>query len=136
MLRVCIGANDTRHVAATHMGDTAFFAIYDIGPDNESTFIEQRVNTAREMDHAGSQKMKLILGLLEDVEILVARQRSPNFVNIAKQTPYQPVVVKEEEILETLILLSENYDQLQELVERRKAGERFDTIPVFERHAE
>jgi len=128
-LRVCIGSNDGRHIAETHMGDTDFFVIYDICPGSESSFVEQRKNVAKELDHAKSDKMKIILDLLDDTQILVAQQRSPNFVKIATQTQYQPVIVKYEEILDVLVTLSGEYEKLWHLVERRQQGEHFEIIP-------
>ena len=133
-LRVCIGSSDGRYIAETHMGDTDFFVIYDIGPGSESSFVEQRKNVAKELDHAKSDKMKIILDLLDDTQILVAQQRSPNFVKIATRTQYQPVIVKCVEILDVLMALSGEYETLRQLVERRQQGERFDTIPEFAGH--
>jgi hypothetical protein len=86
---------------------------------------------AKELDHAKSDKMKIILDLLDDTQILVAQQRSPNFAKIAVQTRYQPVIVKYVEILDVLVALSDEYDTLLQLVERRQQGERFETIPEF-----
>lgn len=135
-LRVCVGSNDGRHIAETHMGDTDFFVIYDIYPGSESSFVEQRKNEAKDLDHAKSDKMKSILDLLSDTQILVAQQRSPNFVKIAAQTQYQPVIVKCVEILDVLVALSAEYETLRQLVERRQQGERFETIPEFAGHSQ
>ncbi len=128
-LRVCIGSNDGQDIAETHMGDTRFFVIYDIFPAKDHLLVEQRENIVRTLDHAKTDKMKAVLDLVSDAEILVARQRSPNFVRIAKQTKYQPVIVSATEITAVLSLLQDNFQSLSELVEQRQQGRFSETIP-------
>lgn len=128
-LRVCVGTNDGQNIASTHMGDTSFFHIYDITESGEFTFIEQRENVAKELDHAQSDKMKAILTLISDTQILVAQQRSPNFIKIAKQTKYQPVVVAATEIQAVLKSLFSEFDTLLSYVGKRELGEYFEIIP-------
>lgn len=130
-LRICIGSNDGESVAATHMGDTEFFCIYDLAEGDGSTFIEQRKNVAKDMEHAQSDKMKAIIALINDADVFVAQQKSPNFIKIAKQTRYQPVVVNVEAIPAILDLLQGEFEQIHPYVERRKNGETFETIPVI-----
>lgn len=128
-LRVCIGTNDGHDIASTHMGDTGFFHIYDINKTGEISFVEQRENVAKELDHAKSDKMKAILNLISDTQILVAQQRSPNFIKIARQTKYQPVVVAATGIQAVLESLFSEFDTLSSYVMRREQGECFDMIP-------
>ncbi len=129
-LRLCIGSNDGENVAKTHMGDTIVFYVYDLKDNGESEFIEKRTNVAREMEHDTKQKMQHILKIVMDCDVLVAGQKSPNFVNIANKTKYQPVVVNGEKIKDIFILLSSSYKEICTLVQRRQNGESFDTIPV------
>lgn len=130
-LRICIGSNDGENIATTHMGDTDCFLIYDLMEDAGSTFIGQRKNVAKEMDHAQSDKMKAIISLVDDTEIFIAQQESPNFIKIAKQTKYQPVVVKVEAIQDILTLLQGEFEKIYTYVERRRNGETFASIPVL-----
>jgi hypothetical protein len=81
------------------------------------------------MDHAQSDKMKSIIALLKDVDIFVAQQKSPNFIKIAKQTKYQPVVVDVENIPEIISLLQDEFDLIDSYVQRRRNGEFFEMIP-------
>jgi len=127
-IRLCIGSNDGNNVAKTHMGDTEYFCIYDLFENSESLFIEKRANTLRDMEHAKAEKMKGIIKIIKDSDVLIARQKSPNFVKIAKQTKYQPVVVKTEKIPDILMTLCEPFDEIYELITRRRNGELFDTI--------
>jgi len=128
-IRLCIGSNDGNNVAKTHMGDTEYFHIYDIFENQEYLFVEKRINTSKNMEHAKVEKMKGILKIVKDSDVLIARKKSPNFVRIAKQTKYQPVVVKTEKIPDVLIALCKSFDGIYELTTKRKSGELFDTIP-------
>ncbi|RLB73040.1 MAG: hypothetical protein DRH06_10900 [Deltaproteobacteria bacterium] len=127
--RICIGSNDGDIMAETHMGDTRTFYCYDLFDSTDSLFVDERVNHAIDMEHAQSDKMKSIVALLEDVDVFVAQQKSPNFIKIAKQTRYQPVVVFVEKISDILALLQSDFEKIYSLVERRRSGEFFDTIP-------
>ena len=127
-IRLCIGSNDGNTIAKTHMGDTEYFYIYDIFEDSEHSFVEKRTNTAKNMGHAKVEKMKGVLQIIKDSDILIARQKSPNFMKIAARTKYQPVVVKTEKIPDVLTTLCQSFDEIYERVTRRKNGELFDTI--------
>ena len=127
-IRLCIGSNDGNNIAKTHMGDTEYFYIYDIFENSEQLFIEKRVNTSINMGHVKVEKMKGVLKIIKDSDVLIAQQKSPNFVKIAKQTKYQPVVIKIEKIPDVLITLCKSFDEIYELTTKRKNGELFDTI--------
>ena len=128
-IRICIGSDDGHSIAKTHLGDTDKFYCYDLVDSSESLFVDARVNTAKNMDHAQSDKMKSIIELLEDVDVFVARQKSPNFIRIAKQTKYQPVVVDVESFSAIIALLHREFDLIESYVERRRNGEFFEMIP-------
>ncbi|MEE4254729.1 MAG: NifB/NifX family molybdenum-iron cluster-binding protein [Desulfuromusa sp.] len=128
-IRICIGSNDGETIAKTHMGDTESFYIYDLVATQGYALVEKRNNIAQDMEHDGADKMKAIIALVEDAEVFVARQKSPNFVKIAKQTRYQPIVVKVDNIQSVLSLLLDGFAQLDTYVKRRRAGETFDVIP-------
>lgn len=130
-LRICIGSNDGHKIAQTHMGDTEYFIIYDLTEGTQSVFIEQRNNAAKDLDHSQSDKMKQILNLVSDADILVAQQKSPNFVKIAQQTKYQPVIVKAESIVAVLELLKKHFEEIFILVEQRRKGDSVTSIPEF-----
>lgn len=130
-IRLCIGSNDGEIMANTHMGDTECFYIYDLFENGASSFIEKRINTAQKMEHAKITKMNNIIALLEDVAIFVAQQKSKNFMNIARTTKHQPVVVQSEKIPEILTILAQSFETLSGYITQRSAGECFDTIPVL-----
>jgi len=110
------------------MGDTEYFYIYDIFANSKHAFVEKRTNTAKNMGHAKVEKMKGVIKIIEDSDVLVARKKSPNFVRIARKTKYQPVVVKAEKISDVLTTLCKSFDEIYEQTTRRKNGEVFDTI--------
>ncbi len=133
-IRVCIGSNDNgQNIAKSHLGDTEAFYIYDIVENLGNEFAQKRINNAKDMGHAKEDKMRAIIGLLEDVDIFVAYQKSSNFKRIAKTTKYQPVVVKANKISDILLILNRSFQEIYSYVNRRKNGEYFDTIPVYDK---
>jgi UDP-N-acetylglucosamine enolpyruvyl transferase len=130
-IRICIGSDDGLTMAKTHLGDTKKFYCYDLIGCSASQFVGERVNSARNLDHAQVDKMQSIITLLKDVDIFVAQQKSPNFIKIARQTKYQPVVVDSESIPAIIALLQEQFEQLYAYVERRRNGEVFAEIPML-----
>ena len=130
-IRLCIGSNDGKNIAKTHMGDMDYFYIFDLFENSEHLFVEKRINTAKNMGHAKSDKMREIIKIVKDSDVLVARQKSPNFINIANKTKYQPVVVKVEKIPDILMILRKSFQEIYKYITRRKNGETFDTIPVL-----
>ena len=130
-IRICIGSNDKENIARSHLGDTEHFFIFDIFENDEIKVVDVRINEARELDHSASNKMKVILNIIKDTEILVAWQKSPNFLNIAKKTKYQPVVVKTEKINAVLNILQNSFILLKELADKRKRGDFSPEIPEF-----
>ena len=128
-VRICLGSNDGETIAQTHMGDTECFYLYDIEATQGQTFVEKRHNTAQDMGHNGADKMKAIIALVADADIFVAWQKSPNFIKLAKQTRYQPVVVKADTIQDALVLLQDNFAELHSYVTRRRNEESFEFIP-------
>jgi len=131
-IRVCIGSNDGINIARTHMGDTDCFYIYDLMEDSDNKFVQKRINSAKEMEHAKAEKMKEIIKLVQDADIFVAQQKSPNFINIASKTKYQPVVIKTEKISDILIVLGKAFPEIHNYVTRRQNGEVFNTIPELQ----
>ena len=130
-IRLCIGSNDGENIAKTHMGDTEYFFIYDLLENSEHVFVEKRANSAIDMGHAKAEKMKEIINIVKDSDVLIAGQKSPNFIRIAKKTKYQPIVVKAEKISDVLMILCKSFHDINEYTTRRKNGETFDTIPEF-----
>ncbi|MCD6161336.1 MAG: hypothetical protein J7K40_02860 [candidate division Zixibacteria bacterium] len=127
-IRLCIGSNDGKNIAKTHMGDTEYFYIYDIFENSDHLFVEKRVNAAKNMEHAKTEKMKEIIEIIKDSDILIARRKSPNFKNIANKTKYQPIVVKAEKISDILMILYNSFREIYKYITRRRNGELFDTI--------
>ena len=128
-IRLCIGTNDGKNIAKTHMGDTRYFYIYDLFENSEYEFIGDRINTVKNMDHAKPEKMKEIIKTVKDADIFVARLKSPNFIKIANKTKYQPVVVKEDNIIGSLIIIGRSFQELYDYIIRRRNGDIFDIIP-------
>ncbi len=131
-LRICIGSNDSENIARSHMGDTKNFHICEIDDASGIKMIETRENNAKDLDHSTEGKMKKILEIVSDTDILVAWQMSQNFLNISKKTRFQPVIVKAEKIEDVLKVLQRVYKQLEELVDKRKEGFFSKEVPEFD----
>ena len=131
-IRLCIGSNDGDNIAKTHMGDTECFYIYDLVENSENKFIEVRRNIAKDMEHSKTDKMKEIIKLVKDVDVFVAQQKSPNFIKIANETKYQPIIVKADKITDVLLILNKAFQEIYNDIKRRKNGEYFNTIPELE----
>eukprot|EP01156_Anaeramoeba_ignava_P000148 Anaeramoba_ignava/a101622_8.p1 GENE.a101622_8~~a101622_8.p1 ORF type:complete len:134 (+),score=7.11 a101622_8:204-605(+) len=127
-LRVCIGSNDGENIAASHLGDTADFHIYDITKSLGAVFVEKRKNTAKEAEHSKLSKMEMIMLILEDVDVFTARKNSPNFKRLAASTKHQPVVVKVDKIEDVLESLLTNFDTISALVKARQQENSFEDI--------
>ena len=135
-LRICIGSNDGRVIAPTHMGDTERFLIYDVSADGEPVKVDERENTAIDMGHAAKEKMKAVLRILSDVDVMVAEKNSPNFRKIALQTRYQPIVVKgAHEVDSIAALIQERFSHVATMVDERRSGQRAEEIPTVVRAA-
>ena len=131
-IRLCIGSNDGENIAKSHLGDTNCFYIYDLFENSANTLIEKRINIAKDMGHGKTDKMGVILKLLEDTDVFVAQQKSPNFLRVATETKYQPIVVKVEKISDILSVLNKSFQEIYDLVTKRKNGECFNTIPELQ----
>ncbi|MBN2312401.1 MAG: hypothetical protein JXM79_00635 [Sedimentisphaerales bacterium] len=131
-LRVCVGSNDGTSVAQTHMGDTLRFSIHDVSEDQRTTHIGDRKNTAVDLDHAGADKMKIIVQILDDVDLLVAAKNSPNFRRIAASTKHQPVLLpKVKTIQQALASIGYSFQQAFDLVTERRNGKRVEDVPML-----
>ncbi len=131
-IRLCIGSNDGENIVKSHMGDAEFFYIYDLFENSQNEFIEKRNNIARDMEHAKANKMAEIIKLVKDADLFVGQKKSPNFINIASRTKYQPVVIKEDKISDILIVLHRSFEKVHSFVTRRKNGEFFNTVLELE----
>jgi len=129
-LKVVLGTDDGKRLSRGHLGDSRIFRIYILSKDGEATLEREIENTyPEEKSHGGEEKMKAILSLLGQVDLMVARKLSPNFKKIAATKPIQPVRVVVDTVEEALEVLRRNYLMLESLVERRRNGERFEEIP-------
>ncbi|MDP8221801.1 MAG: NifB/NifX family molybdenum-iron cluster-binding protein [Candidatus Lernaella stagnicola] len=123
-LRVCIGSNDGVHIAPTHMGDTGEFFIYDVFAQRDAKFIDARTNVAIDMEHASGEKMKMIIGILSDVDVFIANKDSPNFRRIAANTKHEPIVVKAQTVVEALRLIQKSFREIERMVAQRQSAAR------------
>ncbi len=134
-MRVVIGSNDGKNIILNHLGESEYFYIYDIFEDGTYNYIEKRENISPEEDknkHGLDKKRNIILNICKDANVFVGRMMSPNFINIAKKTEVQPVIIKEESISGMFNILAKYFEDIYNLVQARHNGERPQKIPKIE----
>ena len=134
-IRVALGSNDGKSVAPTHMGMAEYFYIYDLLEGGKSSFVEKRKNTSpkEEGKHGLSRKMKAVMEIFKDADVIIGRRISPNFINMAVKTKFQPVVIKIDGISEVMKEVVKHFGKIYDLVEQRKTGNRSKEIPKLEK---
>ncbi len=133
-LILVVGTDDGKHISRGHLGDSKKFLMYSLYEDGHWEFIKEVENLAQdeeEKEHGGEGKMKKVLSLLGPVDVLVSKKSSPNFKRMAATRPLQPVRVVCEKVEEALQILSSRFDQLWEMVEKRRDGFREERVPRF-----
>lgn len=131
MFVVAIGTHDRKSMHSDHVGDSEYFAVYEVGPDGYR-LLEYRSNTSpEERMHGDPNKAKAIMEIVKGCDVLVGRAMGPNFVRIRDNSPYLPVIVRNRETVEEAVgTLAENYERLDSLVAARKDGT-WDKKPVI-----
>jgi hypothetical protein len=76
------------------------------------------------------------MGIFEDCEVVLGRRGSPNLVRMRDNTGFQPVVTRVDALSDSMYELAESFEEIHSLVERRKGGERPQTIPIIGRTSE
>ena len=126
------GSSDGEVISNSHFGDSDNFYIYKLKENGEFEFLRDIKNIIKDMEHGLPNKMKEVLKLIgNDIDILLVRQVSINFSNIAKKTKYQPILVNVDNKEDLFILLKEKFKFCMEMFEKRKSGEREEIIPEF-----
>ncbi len=131
-MKVAIGITSGRIDTKRHAGDNPFFHVYEFCEDGSYKLLKEIENTApEEKKHADEKKMKGVMSLLGDIDVIVGGLMSPNFLNMRDKTPIQPIVSKIETIEGFFAKLKEEFDHIYGLVEKRKNGERPKEIPTL-----
>lgn len=134
-IRIALGSNDGKKIVPSHMGMAEYFYIYDLFEDGKSNFVEKRKNTSpnEEGKHGIAEKMKACMGIFKDADVIIGRKISPNFIKIAANTKFQPVVIEIDEISEIMKEVAKNFGKIYDLIEQRKTGNIPKEIPKFAR---
>ena len=125
-MKVAIGTNDRENMHDEHVGDSLYFAIYELSSDS-SEFIEYRENTSpEERMHGDPNKARAIMNIVKGTDVLVGRAMGPNFVKIRDESPYLPVIVRGRyrTIEDALSALADNYDLIESELNRKRSGEK------------
>lgn len=137
-MRIAIGSNDGKSIVPTHMGMAEYFYIYDLFEDGKSFFVEKRRNTSPDEKgkHGLPEKMKAVMEIFKDADVIIGRRTIPNFINIASETKFQPVVIEVDEISEVMKEVVKQFGKIYDLIEQRKTGNRPKEIPKLEKELE
>ena len=132
-VRIALGSNDGEKIFLGHMGMAENFYVYDFFEDGNFNFVERRKNTSPETEdkHGLPEKMKVCMRIFKDADIIIGRKMSPNFVKIAANTKFQPVVMEIDRISEIMKEVVKSFGEIYDLVVQRKMGNRPKEIPKF-----
>ena len=125
-MKVAIGTHDKENMHDDHVGDSRYFAIYDVEPDSWE-LIEYRENISPEESmHGDPDKARAIMEIVKGADVLVGRAMGPNFVRIRDESPYLPVIVRVRyrSVEDALRAIQEHYDLIMEALERKRSGEK------------
>jgi len=125
-MKVAIGTHDRENMHDEHVGDSSYFAIYEVSPESYE-LLEYRENTSpEERMHGDPNKAKAIMNIVEGTDVLVGRAMGPNFIRIRDNSPYLPVIVrgKYRTIEDALHAIMENYGMIRDALERKRNGEK------------
>jgi hypothetical protein len=100
--------------------------------------VEKRKNTSPEEDeneskHGDVRKLKAAIGIFEDCDVVLGKRGSPNFVRMRDNSQFQPVVTRVDALSGSMHELAGSFEEIHSLVERRRRGERPQTIPIIGR---
>ncbi len=133
-IKLAIGVTSGKIDVKKHAGDNPIFYIYEFCENGKYKLLKEIKNTApEEKKHADEKKMKGVMSLLGDVDIIVGGLMSPNFLNIRDKTSIQPIVSKISNIEEFFQKLKLNFNHIYDLVEKRRNGERPKEIPTLKK---
>ncbi len=131
-IKVAIGLTTGKIDTKKHAGDNPIFHIYEFCEGGSYKLLKEVKNTApEEKKHADERKMKGVLGLLGDIDIIVGGLMSPNFLKIRDNTSVQPLISKIEDVEEFFHTLNSEFENIYKLVDERKKGERPKEIPTL-----
>ena len=125
-MKVAIGTHDRKSMHDDHVGDSRYFAIYDVRPDSWELIEYRENNSPEESMHGDPNKARAIIEIVKGADVLVGRAMGPNFVRIRDESPYLPVIVrgKYRSVEDALRAIQEHYDAIMDALERKRSGEK------------
>ncbi len=126
-----IGTHDKKNMHNDHVGDSAYFAIYEISDSNYRLLEYRKNGSPEEETHGDPKKAAAIMKIIKGCDILVGRAMGPNFIRIRDNSPYLPVIVRNEMSVEgAASQLVKNYERVNAALEAKRAGT-YDRKPVI-----
>lgn len=116
-MKLAVSTEDEKSITKDHFGEGEYFLIYEISSQGYR-LLEKRENTSpEEEEHGSEEKARGIMGILEDVPVLLGYQFGPNIMRIKRN--FLPIVSRERRIVDALKMLCENYETVKMYEEER-----------------
>ncbi len=115
---IACATDDKIHVIKDHFGDAEYYNIYSVD-ENDIRLIKTITNNVESHVHPDPSKGIKIIKLLkkEHVDMLVNRTFGLNIKTVKKYL--LPVVIREDEIEKTLVMIKNEINYIQEIVETK-----------------
>jgi len=135
-LRIVAGSNDGANIVPDRMGTAQDFYVFDLFENGSSLLVEKRADTSPEEEkgvHGDPKKLAAAADIFADCDVVLGRRGSPNFVRMRDNSRFQPVLTSVGSLSDSMSELTETFDEVYALVERRRRGERPQVIPTVGR---
>jgi len=115
-----------------HFGEGKDFYLYAIDEQGNYKLIEARPNTSPDEEgnaHGLEEKRVAVLDILNEANVIVSRQLSPNLIKMRDKAQVQPILTDIESIEVFLREFKGYFNQIFDMVENRKQGIFLNEIP-------
>ncbi len=131
-ITMVVGMTNEKTIKNAHLGDSDFFLFVKFKEDGSYEIIKRIENDLPEEKHHGDEaKMKTALNVFKGADVIVGGMMSPNFLKIDKNSQYQPIVSRIHDFDKFLLTLKDKFDEVFDLVQKRRNGERGLGIPMW-----
>ncbi len=132
--RVAIGTIDGATVIDDHFGESEKFLVFEVFQNGEYELIDERKNESPKEEHGKhglEEKRSKVVEIVKDCDMIVAGRKSPSYIKLRDKSKIVPAISKISKIDEFFTALNERFEEIYELIEKKRTGERPKEIPVF-----
>jgi predicted Fe-Mo cluster-binding NifX family protein len=131
-LILVFSSDDGTTMLDDHFGEGKDFYLYAIDEQGNYKLIEARPNTSPDEEgnaHGLEEKRVAVLDILNEANVIVSRQLSPNLIKMRDKAQVQPILTDIESIEVFLREFKGYFNQIFDMVENRKQGIFLNEIP-------